>query len=175
MDEAQLPKEVNDAINRGLTAHFNRVLTYYKGTPVIEDMEYYLKKLMKPDYLGFTINTIHEKIMQLKQQGLNHLFGTKSFSDTYLTVSLVPAIDPAIAAGFFDRGYLEFFSGLVQQSGWEAGGVNVAHWVACLSDQGQLMYHFSYYPMKPDNEDDFYPLLAQDLLNDTEKRQIGLI
>ena len=172
----ELPsQDIFNAIERGMSAHYERVMAYYRASPAFDEMEYYLEKLMKPDFLEFTIGTINEKIKQLRHEGFKHLHGSKSFSDTYLTVSIIPAINPTEAAGYFDKGYLDFFSGLVQESGWGAGGVNVANWIACLSENGQLMYHFSYYPMKPEDEDNFYPLLAQDLLTETEKQQIGMV
>ncbi len=175
MEKVELSQKVYDILKNGLSEHFIKIYEYYKQLPVFSEMQYYLDKIIKPDYLDFTINAIHTNILQLRQQGLKHLYLTKSFSDTFLAVSTIPEHDASKAAKYFDTGYIGFLNKLLQESGWGAGNVNIAHWIICVSEKGHLGYHFTYYPMKTDNEEQFYPILAQDLLTETEMKDLGMI
>lgn len=97
-----------------------------------------------------------------------HCWKSQRANDIYLIVSAIPVTIPSRVKNYFDGGYLRFFDDRIKDFAIQIGKVNIVHWIYCY-DGIRTGVHLTIYPKKGE------PIIAYDLLTDSEKSQLNIM
>jgi len=162
------------AIETHLQQHLANMKLTYSARKSISTVTLLWNKLLRPDILSFTINTIDQELRKSIDDKTHH-FRCKEFNDIYLCVSTVPCSDLKRAGSFFN-GYLNFLNSVVYKANFQPGNsqdFDLAHWIFCYGAENRdarASVHLSFFP----GNKIAFAVLAQDLMTPEEKLKAGL-
>ena len=125
--------------------------------------------LLRSDTLAIT-KAVVKKELQNSLRDDQHHWQTHRLSDLILIVSTVPATQVWAARSYFHPSYMEFLDTQLRTIFTQEKKIIVAHWTFC-SDGQRTGIHLTFIPK---DSKEGMTLLAQDLLTDAEKSQLGL-
>jgi hypothetical protein len=165
-----------DELERLLAQHLTRVKQSFATADGFQVMESHWNRLLRPNVQAFTVNVVRQELQRSLEDN-RHRYQTQEFGRIFVAVSVIPALNPAIARKYFVAGYSGFMGQLIGESGYHAGGLDLAHWVVC-SDGRQQAVHLTFLPdMKliETQGSSTISILAQDLMTEDEKAEAGII
>ena len=155
--------------------HFSRLKEHYLKSNSVQKVEYW-EKLMGRKILGFTIGALNDsRNEEIEKKQMEHINNSRTIENTYVSVSAIPVFDFKMARKFFHGGYLRHIHQLIIQCNYEKGGIDFAHWILC-DDGIKSQIHLTLLPEKDKGKNgEAIAVWAHDLMDDFEKRKVGLI
>jgi hypothetical protein len=156
---------IEKLIENTIRSHMDRMIQTVQNTPN-SGLASHWQSLLSPPVLAFT----QKKIATELQKSLandEHSWKSHCIGGLFLILSTVPVVNPTYARTYFQGSYWKFLDTMVQNSGIKIGSTNIAHWIYCY-DGSRAGLHLTFLPKGGT------AVVAQDLLTEVEKSQIGL-
>ena len=165
-----MTKDGEDMLKGMLSRHIQRFIDAY---PEHDLMHKTWKALINGPTLDFTVAALGEESLSALSEGA-HTYQTKNFPGFFVIASAIPCGNLSEAPGYFDGGYLGFLNAIFEESGYMSGGINLAHWTLCSSPEETPSVHLTFIPDKFLAGQKTISLMAQDLMTESEKREMGM-
>lgn len=175
MDDGQ-QRESLKIFEQSLRQHLSRMERNCATAKGFHIMKPLWDNLLRPDILAFATSSIDQELKKSLADQLHH-YQARRFEDIYVAVSTIPVVNPSEARAFFGCGYFGFMDVLLNECGYGAGDLHLAHWIFCYDGRQQAV-HLTFMPaakMSRAQGPNIIGVLAQDLMTVAEKSQAGII
>lgn len=151
-----------------LATHVSRMKGQFSPPP---RMEQRWARLLSLEVRRFTTAAMREQRKAALQSKTHHR-RTRQFDEVKVVVSVIPSLSSVGAMAHFPEGYTALLNALLNEPGFDSKRHDFAHWICCCQGE-QAGLHLTFLPAQTVHRP--IMVLAQDLMTDEEKSQMGII